>query len=69
MVEATRHGVQRFVATVLPENRAMNSLMHAIAPDAKVNLADGVESYDVSLDRLDARALCKNLDDGRLERD
>ena len=53
VVEASRHGVSRFIAVVLPENRAMNGLMRSIAPDAEVSFVDGAERYEISLDRLD----------------
>ena len=47
--EAQRQGVRRFVASVLPENQPMRTLLQKLAPEFRAHREDGVEVYEIPL--------------------
>lgn len=48
---AYRRGYERFVATMLPDNRAALGLLHKLAPEAEVHFASGEYEATVPLGR------------------
>jgi RimJ/RimL family protein N-acetyltransferase len=48
---ARRRGYERFVATMLPDNRAALGLLHKLAPQAEVHFASGEYEASVPLNR------------------